>query len=261
MESSAPTLPVPPLEMRQLVGPTDPAAFDNPAGAPIVASIPLDKYRAVFDFGCGCGRLARQLIQQRPRPERYVGIDLHAGMVGWCQNHLAPHAPGFEFFHHDVYNYWFNPGEGKPSGAPFPVPDRSFSLLLGWSVFTHLTEEQCVHYMREVARVLEPGGIAHTTWFLFDRADFPFMQSHALYVSYLDPSAAVVFDHAWVRELAREHGLALSSIVPPAIKGYHWQIQLTPFGPGVTEAAWPVDSAPRGVAIPPPVPPNPDQIR
>jgi SAM-dependent methyltransferase len=247
--------------MRQLVGPTDPAAFDNPSGRPVIDSVPLENYRAVFDFGCGCGRLARQLLQQTPRPERYVGVDLHAGMIGWCRNHLSPAAPGFEFHHHDVYNYWFNPGEGKPAMVPFPVEDHAFSLLLAWSVFTHVTEEQCIHYLREVARVLSSEGIVHSTWFLFDKADFPFMQSHALYVSYIDPSAAVVFDRAWIRELAADNGLVLSRIVPPAIKGYHWQIQMTPRRPGVVEAAWPEDAAPRGVALPPPTPANPDQVR
>jgi len=28
-------------------------------------------YRSVFDFGCGCGRVARQLLVQEPSPEQY----------------------------------------------------------------------------------------------------------------------------------------------------------------------------------------------
>ena len=219
-------LPIPPIEMRRLVGPTNVAAFDNPTGEPILPELDAAAYRAVFDFGCGCGRLARRLAQQSPRPARYVGVDLHAGMIDWCQQNLAPGLPGWEFHHHDVANVFFNPGGDKPSMAPLPVEDGGFSLALAWSVFTHVTEEQCVHYLRELARVLVPGGVVHSTWFLLDRQDFPFMSAHALYGSYVDPSAAVVFDRDWVREQAEQCGLTIDRVIPPAIRGYHWQLQL-----------------------------------
>jgi SAM-dependent methyltransferase len=97
-------IPMPPLEMRRMVGPTDPEDFDNPSGEPIYAGfgLPLDAYDSVFDFGCGCGRVARQLLQQNPRPRRYVGIDAHRGMIDWCRENLSPIDPNFQFFHHDV---------------------------------------------------------------------------------------------------------------------------------------------------------------
>src|SRR5262245_62093652 len=99
--SSLPSaLPVPPFEMRQLVGPTDPAMFDNPSGAPVFAGLPDGAYDNVFDFGSGCGRLARQMMQQSPRPAAYRGIDLHQGMVRWCQENLTPANPNFTFEHH-----------------------------------------------------------------------------------------------------------------------------------------------------------------
>jgi len=102
-------LPFPPEEMRRLVGPTDPALFDNPGGGPVFPSIPAEAYDSVLDFGCGCGRLARQFIQQMPRPRAYLGIDAHRGMIQWCERNLAPHAAGFRFGHHGVWNQAFNP--------------------------------------------------------------------------------------------------------------------------------------------------------
>src|SRR5437016_14083456 len=86
-------LPLPPLEMRQLVGLTDEAEFDNPSGGLVFPYLSAEQYASVFDFGCGCGRIARQLIQQQPRPERYMGIDLHLGMIEWCRRNLEPTAP------------------------------------------------------------------------------------------------------------------------------------------------------------------------
>ena len=73
----------------------------NPSGAPIFGAAP-ERFDHVLDFGCGCGRLARQMLQQLPRPRRYTGSDLHAGMIRWCNTNLAPLAPGFTFLHHDV---------------------------------------------------------------------------------------------------------------------------------------------------------------
>ena len=151
--------------MRALVGSTDPALFDNPSGQPVFEGLPVAQYHSVLDFGCGCGRMARQLIQQRPRPERYVGVDLHAGMVSWCQTNLAPYAPGFEFHHHDVFYGGFNPGNGKPLHAVLPFADDAFSLVFAISVFTHLTEVQAEAYLVDLSRVLEPGGILLTTGF------------------------------------------------------------------------------------------------
>jgi hypothetical protein len=81
-------LPFPPLEMRGLIGTADLAAFDNPSGSLVYDYIDSNLYEKVFDFGCGCGRVARQLLQQRPAPKMYVGIDLHAGM-----NPLVPAKP------------------------------------------------------------------------------------------------------------------------------------------------------------------------
>src|SRR5262245_31456826 len=90
--------PMPPRELRRIVGPTEPEAFDNPRGEPLFApaGLPPDAYDVVFDFGCGCGRLARQLLQQKPRPRRYVGVDAHRGMVEWCQQNLSPVDPAFQ---------------------------------------------------------------------------------------------------------------------------------------------------------------------
>jgi SAM-dependent methyltransferase len=243
------SLPFPPFEMRELVGLTDAAYFDNPAGSPVFAdSIELELYDNVLDFGCGCGRLARQMIQQRPRPRRYLGLDLHKGMVRWNQENLQPAAEGFEFQHHDVYNTGLNPSPAAPRTAPFPVENHSISLLVAWSVFTHLAEDQCEHYLREVARVLRPDGVMLSTWFLFDKSGFPMMQDfqNTLYINEIDPSNATIFDANWMVQLTSKLGLTIRSAEPPAVRGYHWKLQLTPTRPGVTGVELPADDAPVG---------------
>ena len=117
-----------------------------------------------------------------PRPEKYVGIDLHSGMVEWCQRNLL--ATGFRFEHHDVFNPGLNPDRTLPWVAPLPVDDASVSLVEAWSVFTHLIEGQVEYYLDEIDRALAPDGLLYATFFLFDKTSFPFMQENqnALYV-------------------------------------------------------------------------------
>jgi SAM-dependent methyltransferase len=240
-------LPLPPLEMRRLVGPFDPDAYDNPTGTLVYPWLSEETYESVFDFGCGCGRVARQLMLQKPGPSSYVGVDLHAGMIDWCNDNLHPLAPNFSFHHHDVFNVRHNPGPEKPLTAPFPVPDERFTLVNALSVFTHLTEVQARYYLRECARILDPRGVLHASWFLFDKADHPMMEdgSNALYVSYMDPSAAVIFDRKWVQDIGHGLGLKIFHVIPPGIRGYQWLVLMTR-RTDVAEVELPLDNAPRG---------------
>lgn len=260
--TAAGELPLPTIKMRQLVGPTEEQAFDNPTGIPVYAELPIEAYDAVFDFGCGCGRIARQLIQQRSRPSTYLGIDLHRGMVRWCQENLSPHAPEFRFEHHDVYNFGFNPGRRKPRMLPLPASDGSFSLVNAHSVFTHLRQDEAEHYLREAARVLRPDGILRSTWFLFEKVDFPMMQDfqNALFINDLDLSNAVIFERDWVRERARAAGLTLFDALAPAVHGYQWVLLMTPSRQGIEEVELPLDAAAPGIHRPPLMPRDADRI-
>jgi SAM-dependent methyltransferase len=260
--TGAARLPLPPLEMRQLVGPVDPALFDNPSAGLVYPDLPASAYERVLDFGCGCGRIARQLIQQRPRPQRYLGIDLHRGMIEWCRANLAPAAAGFEFVHHDVFQPSFNPGAEKPPTLPFPAEDQAFTLIEATSVFTHLTQSAAVHYLSEAARVLEPSGLLHATWFLFDKGEYPMLTEvqNALYTNEYDLSSAVIFDRGWVRRTAAEAGLTIVAVQPPAIRNFHWRVIMQPSRDGLEEAEFPPDAAPTGASPPPAMPADPNRI-
>jgi len=254
-------LPFPPDEMRRLVGHTDLTKFDNPSGGVVFPAIPAEAYDSVLDFGCGCGRLARQFIQQRPRPRAYVGIDPHRGMVQWCQRHLAPHAPGYRFEHHDVFNQAFNP-KGPRVPAPFPAESRSISLLHAWSVFTHLVESHARYYLSEVERVLREDGYFHSTWFLFDKAGFPMMQEfqNAIYINDVDPTNAVIFDRRRLLTTIAELGLKLVAATPPNRRGYQWVLLMTRRSHARAEVDLPEDRAAPGLARPPLMPPDPEKI-
>jgi hypothetical protein len=104
--------------------------------------------------------------------------------------------------------------------------------------------------------------VAITTWFLFDKADFPMMQEfqNALFINDVDPTNAVIFDKSWLRGTADRAGLTLACIVPPAIRGFQWKIYMKKTGPGATHAEFPPDLAVRGLQRPPLMPPNADHL-
>jgi SAM-dependent methyltransferase len=254
--------PLPPVSMRSVVGPTAPEAFDNPSGAPIydVFDLPPAAYDSVFDFGCGCGRLARQLLQQTPRPRRYVGLDVHREMIRWCRANLSPVDPAFQFVHHDVYSPSYAPDNRVQLAAPFPVEDKAFSLVLAHSVFTHLSRRQTDYYLHEVARILAPGGMAVTSWFFFDRDSFPFLREgpHCLVTDEDETGQAAIYDRRWFIQTVRDVGLGVWRTVPPSIAGHQWTVVLTPrqgaaadrFPLGSDGAEWLCGATARPMAVP-----------
>lgn len=246
-------LPIPPDEMRALVGPTDLRSFDNPSGVTVVPEVGERGYGDVLDFGCGCGRVARQFIQQRPQPRSYLGVDLHAGMIRWCKENLAPAAPQFDFVHHDVFNPGFNPA-AEARVLDFPAEPQSFDLILAKSVFTHLEQDRAIHYLRECARVLKRDGALFATWFLFDKRYFPMMQSfqNALYINLADPTNAVIFDRAWFLAEVESAGLTVTVATPPAVRGYHWEFLIELADASKPMARLPEDDGPFG-SMPPPM--------
>ena len=241
-------LPMPPPELRRSVGD---ASFDNPTGALIYPGLPVAAYERVFDFGCGCGRLARQLMQQQTgRPKAYLGIDLNKPAIDWASANLGAIDSSYRFSHFDVFNLQFNPG-ASVSRQPFPT-DETFSLAIAHSVFTHILEADVQFYLQQVARVLANDSFFVSTWFLFDKTLFPMMQEfqNALYIQVVDPTNAVVYDREFVRALFRAAGLTIIHASPPSIRGFQWTLVAVPGN----EKAWvdfPEDKAPIGLARPP----------
>jgi len=251
---------LPPLELRLLVSSAEEKVWSCSGQRPF-PELPESADESVLDFGCGCGRLARRFLHQARPPTRYLGLDVHAGLVRWCTEQLAPMAPGFEFRHHDVFHLAFNPSGARTPRA-FPVEDASVSLFLAWSVFTHLLESDANFYLRELKRTLRPDGVAITTWLLFDKRDFPVMQDfqNALFVNDVAPTNAVYFDRDWLLRSLAGLGLAITRVQPPRVRGFQWLLELQHDGPGVHPATFPADEAPHGLARPPLLPSHPDRL-
>ena len=221
-------IPMPPVELRKLTGLTEEAFYDNPSRDFVYPNIPSELYESVFDFGCGCGRLARQLMLQRTPPKRYLGIDINRMAIEWSQQNLTPANAAFRFEHHDVYNITMAPDNSKNRVLPVPAADSSFSLVIAHSVFTHLLQDQAEFDLGELRRILRPDGLIRSTWFFFYKDDFTVLADHqnCLFVNETDPTQAVFYDYNYFLRLIKATGLDLVSLVAPQVKNFQWEVRL-----------------------------------
>lgn len=189
---------------------------------------PIDR---VLEVGSGVGRMAIPLTRYLAPPGSYDGFEIVREGVQWCQQKITPRFPRFRFRHANIYNKHYNPvGKIRASDYEFPFPDASFDFVFLTSVFTHMLPPDVRHYLREVARVLAPGGRCLVTYFLLNEESLRLMEAggaaperrfrHELkgcrVVKPEAPEAAVAYDEEDVRGMYEEVGL---SIVEPVYYG------------------------------------------
>lgn len=217
---------MPPVEYRQMVGPVDERAFDNPTGDLVWGPLdfgPLgsgEAYSRVFDFGCGCGRSARQLLQQQSPPDKYVGVDINKDMIKWCNANLG--SKSTKFYFHDVWSLTSAPNNTKNSTLPIAQHGDDFSLINAHSVFTHIYTNQTEFYLSEFSKMLSAKGIIRTTWFIFNREWFPVLapNQHCLYVNEIDPTHAVYYDWGYLVGLFKSLGFKLIKVQWSEVRGF-----------------------------------------
>lgn len=97
----------------------------------------------VLDFGCGVGRVLRYWHQQ---PVEMHGADVNPELTAWSAENLT-----------------FAKVRTNVPGPQLDYPDEYFGFVYALSVFTHLPEEIQLPWLRELTRVLRPGGLLYFT--------------------------------------------------------------------------------------------------
>ncbi len=222
------SLPIPP-ENLHCVGDGDFLAIGREFLGHLIQHADLKPTDTVLDVGCGVGRIAVQLTQYLAPEGQYIGFDVGAAGVAWCQHSVAPLHPGFAFVHLNLFHPLYNPaGTISATHQRWPVPSASIDVVFLTSVFTHLTAAETRHYLREIARVLKPGGRCLGTWFLLDEARMPEGADYRLSFAegedgaFYDtltavPTAAVAYRTDWLRSEVASVGLECT-ILPG-----HWR--------------------------------------
>jgi len=106
---------------------------------------PIQPENTLLDFGVGWGRISRFFLREVPLDNIY-GLDVMDDFVTICK----------QTFRNDNFQVT----------TPFPptqIPDEKFNFIVGYSVFSHLSENACSSWMREFSRLLAPGGIVALT--------------------------------------------------------------------------------------------------
>ena len=180
---------------------------------------------SVLDVGCGRGRIAETLVGYLTG--RYEGFDVDADAVRWCNEHLAPKAANFRFKTAALHNTCYNP-EGKAAAETFTFPyeDEAFDVAFLASVFTHLLTKGLANYLKELRRVLKPGGRCVASYFLLNEAAeraiaaktvpadryFPTSMDGCRVQRADVPEGAVAHYESTVRDLYERNGLRILNI-------------------------------------------------
>jgi len=111
----------------------------------VESMVPAEALANVLDFGGATGRFARHVLLAHAAAKVTIA-DLSLNHVLWCTEHFGPALRAV-----------------KVSATPhFPLADRSISLCVGLSVFTHIDAFE-TGWLAEINRVLIDGGLALLT--------------------------------------------------------------------------------------------------
>lgn len=99
----------------------------------------IERFGAILDFGCGCGRVIRHW--HGLRGPRVHGSDYNPYLVAWCAGALP-----------------FARFTTNALAPPLADDASSFDLIYAKSVFTHLSEAMQDAWLAELKRVTKPGG-------------------------------------------------------------------------------------------------------
>lgn len=105
---------------------------------------------SVIDIGCGIGRLTRYMLQEGL--SAYLGLDIIPEILEEAVRSAEGH-PQFKFAIVD--------------NCKLQAPDQSADVVCGFSLITHLLDEEIFEYFTEARRVIRTGGLA-----LFSFVDF-----------------------------------------------------------------------------------------
>ncbi|QRG08429.1 class I SAM-dependent methyltransferase [Xanthobacter dioxanivorans] len=123
---------------------------------------------AVLEIGSGAGRIALPLSRYLLPSGLYFGLEADQQLVDFCTATIP--SSNFTFDH-------FTEMRGTPdqatsadsNTAKFPYPDQFFDVVFASSVFSRLPLDEAILCLREITRVLKPGGRALLSAFAITR--------------------------------------------------------------------------------------------
>jgi SAM-dependent methyltransferase len=224
---SVPEFPLPPRDTRN----HDDAAFIDSAIynlSRISQVVQFSPAMHIVDIGCASGRLSLPLLTYLNEAEggSYMGLDVDPRGPEWATANITPRYPHFEYRSIDVHNDYMNAqGRIQPQDFKFPIQNDWADLVILHSVFTHMRDAGIRGYVKEISRMLRPGGYLYFTLFLFDsdakkQCDngtaswvFPHEEQGVLLHRLDRPEWAVAISEGLFTSLATEYALTLHTLI------------------------------------------------
>jgi ubiquinone/menaquinone biosynthesis C-methylase UbiE len=220
-------LPFPPQSEVDLIGGGDLMAISSQFLGILKDRCGLKETDRMLEVGCGLGRMAYSLAYYLKGSGEYKGFDISASLVARAQSSITPWFSNFDFAHFDLFNKAYNPN-GKLSAATFDFPyaDEYFDFVSLPAVFTHMTPGDMKHYIREIKRVLRPGGKCMATMFLLNKENeglmakgksalqFNHKHGDCYVVTPASPEAAVAYNEGLAINWFEEAGFKVEKIMP-----------------------------------------------
>lgn len=130
---------------------------------------PIKKNSKIVEIGCGVGRDAIQLTKYLNSSGSYFGVDIIKSSIEWCQKNITPKYSNFKFYFYDIKSQIHNPsGTKKTTDIKLPIKSATIDRIILQSVFTHMFEEDIIHYLLEFRRILKPSGKIFASFFITD---------------------------------------------------------------------------------------------
>lgn len=184
----------------------------------IITESELPKDAVVLDIGSGIGRLAVALTSYLNSEGYYEGFDVVKIGIEWCNKHITPYFPNFNFRHIDLKNDLYKASGAEATTFSFPYDSSTFDHTFLISVFTHMQPDEVAHYLIEINNVLKPGGKCFATFFTYDKNEPVFNNDSFLFPNDFGDyrlmdgkvrAANVAYDKAYLEKMAQDSGLKI----------------------------------------------------
>ncbi|MCP3882377.1 MAG: class I SAM-dependent methyltransferase [Sulfitobacter sp.] len=118
--------------------------FDERTDETLVTMFPIefDRTHLFLDLGCGIGYACKMVA---PHVAAYFGVD-------WSEQIIAVARERNAKFLNAIFC--------RNDGTRLPFPDQIFDHVITEQMFYHVERDVIVGYLREIKRVLAPGGVA-----------------------------------------------------------------------------------------------------
>ena len=188
----------------------------------------IPKNSKVLDYGCGIGRLAIGLLEDRS-DLNYLGIDIVPEFIEFALKYITEYKENFKFALIDdkssLYQKYIINYKRQINSVQFQDLQYSPDFIFALSLFSHLNMEEAKKVLKNISSCMHDDSVVFLTTFIVDleakkamksRETFPFNpKSTHVHESYIEddyngPQSAIGFERPILEDLFFNYGLVIT---------------------------------------------------